>query len=142
MICALFSLSACGEAKWELSASAEKKTVAPGDSFTVTVTVKNAGADYSSVVTQMRLGATPSLYCDFGGSKVYLAYEGINVTEEAKEVTIKNGESVTGKWTFYTYALDPAASLKVAAPAGSYTLKLTFLGTEKIIENFIELKAE
>ena len=134
-------LTACGAPKWELGASVEKKTAAPGESFTVTVTTKNVGGDFKCDHHTKAVGAMPSLYLGIGAGRVYLAFESIDeTTAEARTVTFAGGEAVTIKWTFRANTLETGGADGMAAPAGKYTLKLTFQGTEQIIENFIEIK--
>ena len=133
-------LSACGAPKWELGASVEGKTVAPGSTFTVTVTTKNVGGDFKCDHQTKDVGAAPALYLDIGAGRVYLAFDSINTTDEVRTVTFTGGETVTIKWTFRANTLETGGADGLAAPAGKYTLKLTFLGTEKIIEDFLEVK--
>ena len=136
----LVLLTACGAPKWELGASVEKKTVAPGSTFTVTVTTKNVGGDFKCDHSAKDIGAAPSLYLDIGAGRVYLAFDPITTTDEVRTVTFAGGETVTIKWTFRANTLETGGADGMAAPAGKYTLKLTFQGTEKIIENFLEEK--
>ncbi len=133
-------LTACGAPKWELSASAKEKTVAPGESFTVTVTTKNTGGDFQCDHHTKALGAMPSLYLDIGAGRVYLAFDSIEADTEARTVTFAGGEEVTIKWTFRANTLDIGGLKEMAAPAGKYTLKLTFRDKEEIIGDFIEIK--
>ncbi len=133
-------LTACAGPKWELGASVENKTVAPGENFTVTVTTKNVGGDFKCDHQTKDVGAAPSLYLDIGAGRVYLAFDMRATTDEVRKVTFAGGEAVTIKWTFRANTLETGAADGMAAPAGKYTLKLTFLGTEKIIEDFLEIK--
>ena len=134
-------LTACAGPKWELGASVEKKTVAPGANFTVTVTTKNVGGDFKCDHSAKAVAAAPSLYLDIGAGRVYLAFDSIDkTTAEARTVTFAGGETVKTEWTFRANTLGVNSFEELAAPAGKYTLKLTFQGTEQIIENFIEIK--
>lgn len=132
----LICVSACGAPKWELGASVENKTVAPGETFTVVITTKNVGGD-SQCDQSKKIGALPALYLDIGASRVYLAFDGIFATTEARTVIFAGGETVEMEWTFHSFEQDDLNNTKLPAPAGSYTLKLTFEGTERIIENFL-----
>lgn len=136
----LVFFTACAGPKWELGASSEKKTVAPGESFTVTVTTKNVGGDFKCDHQTKDVGAAPSLYLDVGTGRVYLAFDVRATDDEVREVAFAGGETVTVEWTFRANVLDVSNPKEMAAPAGKYTLRLTFLGTEKIIEDFLEIK--
>ncbi len=132
--------TACGAPKWELGASVKENTVAPGSTFTVTVTTKNAGGDFKCDRHTKDVGAMPSLYQDIGTGRVYLAFDSIETTDEARTVTFAGGETVTVGWTFRANMLDLNNPKEMAAPAGKYTLKLTFGDKETVIEDFIEIK--
>ncbi len=127
---------------WSLDATVEQTTVAPGSEFVLTVTTKNTGGDFMCDYHTKVVGAMPSLYLDIGAGRVYLAFEPIGeTTTEARSVTFAGGEEVMIEWTFRANTRDDIGNLgEMAAPAGKYTLKLTFQGKEKIIENFLEIK--
>lgn len=133
-------LASCGAPKWELSASVKEHTVAPGSTFTVTVTTKNTGGDFDCDSAKKRAGATPMLYQDIGTGRVYLAFDALTASDEVRTVTFAGGEAVEVKWTFHGTLLDESNPQQQAAPAGKYTLKLSFAGKEESIENFIEIK--
>lgn len=150
-LCFAFLLGGCGGPAWELSASVqpdpfasggEKGTVAPGSSFTLVVTTKNLGGDFRCDRSVKEAGATPSLYLDIGTGRVYLAMDRAETSSEPRDAVFAGGETVTVKWNFRANVLDLNNPKEMAAPAGKYALKLTFQGTEKIFEDFLEIKGE
>ena len=124
--CNLFSF-----AQFALSAQ-YPKTVLSGSSFTVTVETTNKGKTYSYTGSSTKIGAAVEIYLEQDGERYDLVCVTPEQADDEVEVTIEPEEVITQDWQCRAVLADGTK-----APAGKYTMKLSFAGASTIFKNLI-----
>lgn len=120
--------------KFELDAKVYYREVKPGERFVVVVTATNVGGTYRYRGSSTVIGAELELYCETENGLFRLYFEPHAFSDDIANVTIRRGETITGVWYFEARGKDD-----IAPVLGEYTLKLTYLDSSLIKENFLKI---
>lgn len=120
-----------GDADNEFSATIDTSRIDEGI-IKLVVKTKNIGEQISYMGSSTKIGASAEIFLTQNNNTYYWEFEGIDVNDDYGEVIIANNEIITNVYTFNKNGEQGEV------PAGTYSLKLSYKGTEKIYENIIK----
>lgn len=129
----MYTLSACDNQKFELSATVDDSLTAEGI-IAIFVETKNLGKSFSYKGSSTKIGADVEVFSVIDEHKYFLPSQPIAVNDDIGKVTIKKNEVIKN-----TLVFDNTGKYGIVCPAGVYSIRLSYKGIEKIYENAITL---